>query len=173
MLVRPLMRHIRFKALAIFEGWIFFPVMEGILRIVSVFSTRQFVRISKLKISGPPDFLELCKSSVERLASLDPKIHRCLTIKQRLWVSYTDKQSGRHGPPWVLLVNEAYASWQTDGVIAQLVYMFFYMESFPSGVLNRENQVAVKAINRDVLAQTKAWLDAHTFPEKLAECFVE
>jgi hypothetical protein len=168
------MRHIRFKLVAIFYAWIFLPIVDVLLRVVSVISRRQFICIGRLRISGPPDFIDLCKASVERLSLLDPKIHRCLTIEQRLWVSYTPWQGRRSGPPWILSVNKAYTKWQTDGVITTLVHMFFHMASLPDGIFTGEEQGAARMTNRRVVfGQTKAWLEEHAFPKALVKCFIE
>jgi hypothetical protein len=168
------MKRFLYRVLCLFRGYILLPPFVALLSIVSAVSRPQLIRIGKLRVCGPPEFLDLCRASVERLATLDSNIYRHFTTNRKVLVSFDLRgMPGGSGPPWCLFINEAYAKWQTDGVIAQLVYMFYLMSVFPRHFAYMHEDVAVRATHRGVLAKTKVWLEAHNFPEPLAACFSE
>jgi hypothetical protein len=148
-----------------------FPIWLLGLKLGSRFSRHRLIRVGRLTICGPATFIGLCKDSVERLASLDVGIHGRLTAGQPMWVFGDCERGERFGPPWIVFVSAGYAARQTDGVIAWLVYVAFYMAAFPCPSFNREEQRRALLKHQDVLAQTKAWLEQHAFPAELIGCF--
>lgn len=148
-----------------------FPVWLLGFKVGSRFSRERPTRVGRLTICGPPTFIGLCKDSVERLASLDADKHGRLTAAQPVWVFGDNDRGERFGPPWIVIVSAAYASWQTDGVIAWLVYVAFYITAFPCPPFSREEQRRAHLKHQEVLAQTRAWLELHAFPTAIIGCF--
>jgi hypothetical protein len=150
-----------------------FPMTLAGLWVAATLARARPVRVGKLTICGPPSFLELCRGSLERLASLDPMMYRRLTGDQRVWVFYEDTRSEQFGPPWVVAINSAYVKWQNEGIIARLVYLIYCMAAFPRPVMSRKEQAAAGPRRLAALAQTKAWLEERAFPGALIGCFSE
>jgi hypothetical protein len=167
------MQRLGRKFLHVIFTWVLFPLWLGGLYIAAWLHKDRPLRLGKLTICGPSSFRELCRVSVERMASLDPVMHGRLTGDHWVWVFYDDTRSEQYGPPWVVTINSAYRDWQAEGVIARLVYLAYHMAAFPRTVPSREEQAEVVPKRLAVLAQTKAWLEARGFPPALVECYSE
>jgi hypothetical protein len=152
---------------------VMFPAMLAGLSIGAKLARVRPVRVGKLTICGPPSFLDLCRASVERLASLDPMMYRRLTGEHRVWVFYDDTRSEHFGPPWVVAINSTYAKWQSEGIIARLVYLIYYMAEFSRPVLSRKERAEAGSKRLAAMAQTKAWLEDRAFPAALIGCYSE
>jgi hypothetical protein len=150
-----------------------FPMALAGLWVATTLARARPVRVGKLTICGPPSFLELCGASVERLASLDPMMYRRLTGEHPVWVFYEDARSEQFGPPWVVAINSAYVKWQSEGIIARLVYLIYYMAAFPRPVMSRKEQAEAGPKRLAALAQTKAWVEDRAFPAALVQCYSE
>lgn len=151
----------------------FFPVWLAGLRIMSMFSRVNPLRVGKLTVYGPQSFLDVCQSSLQRLASLDVEIYHHLTGNEGVWVFPDNERSERIGPPWVISIDPASVSWREEGVIARLVYVVFYMLTFPRPAMSWEENDAALLEHRTVLTQTKSWLQTHGFPAPIVGCFSE
>ena len=149
------------------------PVMLAGLSIAAKLARARPVRVGKVTICGPQGFLDLCGASLERLASLDPMMYRRLTGVHRVWVFYDDTRSEHFGPPWVVAINSAYAKWQSEGIIARLVYLVYYMAELPRPVLSRKERAEAGPKRLAAMAQTKAWLEDRAFPAALIGCYSE
>jgi hypothetical protein len=75
-------------------------------------------------------------------------------------------------PSWRLFtINDRFISWNSDGVIARLVYIAFKLPAFHWRVIRAEDAAAARAAQGSVVAQTRLWLEAHNFPRLLSESF--
>ena len=129
------------------------------------------VRVGKLLVWGDAGFLGLCRSSMERLERLDSGLHRVLTQGQwvRIFQAPKDYYIGGLGPPWLFSVEPTYVAWQSDGIIARLIYIAFCMAEFPRG--HKPGESAGR--HKSVVKQARSWLETRGFPEVLIDCYPE
>ena len=128
------------------------------------------LRIGKLSVWGNPVFLELCKSSIERLKSLDATLYQALTQCRRVWVLQDPEHIGDATPLRIFMVNSAYLAWQSDGIIARLIYMAFCMSGF-SG--RHTSEVESRDIYQKVMKNSRSWLETRGFPQQLVDCYAD
>ncbi len=150
---------------------VFVPLACSVFVVVAWLGRVPHIHIGKLSIWGPQPFLDLCKTAVERLQAMDSSLLRCLTEVGRLWCI---------PGPWpgvsrhirIFSVSEEWMAWECQGVVARLVYIAYYLAAYPPPV-RTETPAAAVLTRRTVLAQTRAWVEAHGFSPQLVECFAE
>jgi hypothetical protein len=127
------------------------------------------VRVGKLTVWGDSAFLELCKSSIERMQMLDPVLYERLTKRHWVWV-YQDTQGATNdaAAPRLFGINSSYLAWHSDGVIARLVYVAFCM-----AVLSelQTSQPRDQMAHRRVMSNSRSWLETRGFPRELSDCY--
>lgn len=131
------------------------------------------LRVGKLSVWGDAGFLALSKSSIERVGHLDPELHRVLTQGRWAWVFQASPSLpyvGSLGPPWLFSVGAPYVAWQSEGIIARLIYIALCMSEFATGCTSGEES---EARHKIVMKRSRAWLEARNFPEELAGCYDE
>jgi hypothetical protein len=75
---------------------------------------------------------------------------------------------GNLGPPWLFSAEPGYAAWQSDGIIARLIYVAFCVSAFPEGCTSVEES---EGRHKAVLTQSRSWLESRGFPRELIECY--
>ena len=127
------------------------------------------LRIGTLSVWGDAGFLALAKSSMERLKSLDLGLHGVLTQGQWAWIFQAPKDfyTGNLGPPWLFSVELPYLAWQSDGLIARLIYIAFCMSEFAGGHKPGESV----GRHKGVIKRSRSWLESRGFPEALIDCY--
>jgi hypothetical protein len=84
---------------------------------------------------------------------------------------YYDPEQLHDMVAWGLFtINDQFAGWRSDGIIARLVYISFKVSAFPRHAIPPEEVVA-RARQHSAVVQTKLWLEAHDFPHLLSESF--
>ena len=161
------------KTLRLFFAYIYAPVFWSMFYVLQRLMEHSRLRVGTLTFWGPPEFLSTCSASVERLQSLDAELHERVTEHERLCFYHSGKRLEQAFFPRSFSVSDSYADWQSDGIIARLVYAAFLARAFPRQVISAADRLAARARHDDVLAQTGAWLAARSFPEPLVECFQE
>jgi hypothetical protein len=122
---------------------------------------------------GPRDFLDYCTTSVRRLQELDSELHVRLTTQQKLMFWYDPDP--KHHPNqayfvWIFSINYAYFTYQSDGIIAQLVYSAKLAALMPRQVYSKTMS---DTLHSEARATTRSWLEVRHFPEPLVDCFRE
>ena len=131
------------------------------------------LRVGKLSVWGDASFLALCRSSIERLESLDSTLHRVLTQGRWAWLFQSPEglpYTGNLGPPWLFSVDPPYVAWRSEGIIARLIYVAFCMSEFPMGHTSGEGSEARHTM---VMKRARAWLESRGFPEELVGCYAD
>jgi hypothetical protein len=131
------------------------------------------LRVGKLSVWGDAAFIALCRSSIERLESLDSTLHRVLTRGRWAWLFQAPGDSsyiGNLGPPWVFSVDPPYVTWQSEGIIARLVYVALCMSEFPTGGASGPGAAARHKV---VMKQAQSWLETRKFPEELVRSYAD
>ncbi len=131
------------------------------------------VRLGNLSAWGDADFLSLCKESVDRLAKRDGNLRQTLTAGRWVWVIQVPDgvpYAGNLSPPWLFTIGPGYVSWRADGIVARLVYIAFCMTEFPTA---RTSYDDTKRRHDMVKKQARSWLEAHSFPQTLVDCYAE
>jgi hypothetical protein len=131
------------------------------------------LRVGKLSVWGDAGFLALCRSSIERLESLDSTLHRVLTQGRWAWLFQAPgglPYIGNLGPPWLFSVDPPYVAWQSEGIIARLIYVAFCMSEFLAGHASGEG---FEARHKLVMKQVRSWLETRRFPEQLLDCYAD
>jgi hypothetical protein len=129
------------------------------------------LRIGTLTFWGPRDFLESCTASVRRLQELDSELYARLTTQQKLVFCYMPKHLQQAYFAWIFSINDAYTVWQSDGIIARIVYSSQLVAQLPRRTVF--TNATSQALHSEVNAKTRLWLEAHSFPEPLVDCFRE
>ena len=97
----------------------------------------------------------------------DPELQKFVTSQQNLTFYWSTKLEYA-AFLWFFSINDSYASWESDGIIALLVYASRLAASTPRQVISK---AAGKASHSEVCAETAAWLEERTFPAPLVSCF--
>ena len=129
------------------------------------------LRVGSLSVWGDAGFLSLCRGSIERLARLDGSLHHVLTEGRWVWIFQAPEgwpYIGNLGPPWLFSLEPAYAAWQSDGIIARLVYIGFCISEFPTGHTSRAE---AEDRHKIVVERSRSWLACHSFPDQLVDCY--
>jgi hypothetical protein len=138
----------------------------------------RFMRYSRLRFGttefwGPRDFLDLCTTSVRRLQELDSELHARLTTQQKLMFWY-DPDPKHHQYQaygvWIFTINYAYVAYQSDGIIALLVYSAKLAALMPRQIYSKAMS---ETLHSEARATTRSWLETRHFPEPLVDCFRE
>jgi hypothetical protein len=146
------------------------PVVLLWLRAVARIQGLRRLRVGRLSILGDPGFLSLCSSSVERLEHLDPALHRVLT-DHSVWLLQTTEglpYVGNLGPPWLFSVEPGYGAWQSDGIVARLIYIAFCVSAFPEVCTSVKES---EARHNVVMTRSRSWLENRGLPRELVECY--
>ena len=131
------------------------------------------LRIGTLTFWGERGFLTTCNTAVCRLRKLDPDLHASLTQDHKLVFYHSPRHLEEVCTIGYFSIDEAYYSWQADGVIARLVYAArLAVCGLPRFVPNEE-MPSVRAAHAAVCLATAAWLAERSFPERLVDCFKE
>ena len=127
------------------------------------------LRVGKLSLWGDRPFLDLCKSSIERLKALDLNLYEALTRHRWVWVWQSPKsEPDSSTSPRLFSIDPAYVAWQTDGIIARLVYVAFYVSACSR---RKVSQDGVRSTNRSAMEESLSWLKTRGFPDELAACY--
>jgi hypothetical protein len=164
-----LMNKLRFCFLNILAVCVFCPLGLLAFRVAAKAHGLSRLRVGKLLFWGEPAFLDLCKSSIERLRTLDSDLWQILTRGRWVWVYQERHDVGSVGPPfWLFNMDPAYVAWQSEGVIARLVYIAFCISIFCRRGISEDK--GPSPYGRAV-TETKSWLEARGFPQPLIACY--
>ena len=131
------------------------------------------LRVGKLSVWGDAGLLALCRSSIERLESLDSTLHSVLTRGRWAWLFQAPRglpYTGNLGPPWLFSIDPPYVAWQSEGIIARLIYVAFCMSEFPAGHASGEGS---EARHKLVMKEARSWLETRRFSEQLVDCYAD
>jgi hypothetical protein len=128
------------------------------------------LRVGTLTFWGPQHFLESCNASVRRLQELDAELFTRLTTAQRLEFYYSPKHLEQAYFVWIFSIDDSYTAWQSDGIIARLVYAAQLATLIPRRVVTKAMS---RALHSEVNATTRLWLETRHFPEPLVHAFRE
>jgi len=162
-------RRTHMKTFRIWLGHLAEPLLRVVSHLLYRMAGHSCLRIGTLRFWGPRDFLEKCSSSVQRLHDLDSELYSRLTTRQRLEFYYNPKLVQAYYA-WLFSIDDSYLAWQTDGIIARLVYSAQLAALFPRRAISKATS---QALYSEVMATTRAWLKARTFPKELVDCFRE
>jgi hypothetical protein len=163
------------KTIRLWLSYVLEPVFRFGLHVLLRLMGYSRLRIGSLTFWGSPEFLASCESAVHRLQELDSDLHSILTSRQRLVFHYSPKHLHQMQMTslWYFSINESCTSWQTDGIIARLVYAARLAASGRPRIVMKSERPAARALHAMVCAQTSAWLAVRSFPEPLVNCFRE
>jgi hypothetical protein len=68
----------------------------------------------------------------------------------------------------LFLISSAYVTWQTDGVIARLVYVAYCLSAFSP---RQTWDDGLRDLHRKVMEDSRSWLEARGFPRQLVHCY--
>lgn len=149
------------------------PSFRLLNRIVCRLARYSQLRIGTMEFWGPRDFLDSCSTSVRRLKELDSELYTRATTQQKLMFWY-DPDPKRHQHQayfvWIFSINRSYTAYQSDGIIALLVYSAQLAALMPRGIYSEAMSVS---LHSEARATTRSWLEARHFPEPLVDCFRE
>lgn len=117
---------------------------------------------------GPPDFLAVCSSAMERLSTLDRSLYGSLLAK-KLTFWYEPQRlavAERHYG-----ISEAFVLWKEQGVIACLVFEHFEVELAWRRPLWRLCLMDRHIVWGQIHAAVRSWLEEHHFADELVRCF--
>ena len=161
------MNKLRSCFLHVLGFYVLFPLWRLGFRVAAKGRGLRRLRVGKLSVWGDSGFLDLCKSSIERLKTLDSGLYQALTSTRRTWVVQDSQRIG-DAAPMLFGINPSYVAWQSNGVIARLVYVTFCI----SGFSQRQNSVEEgRAMYQKVLKNSRSWLEAQGFPQELVDCY--
>lgn len=164
-LTLPGMKTLRMWLMSLLE-----PPFRLLLYILFTIRGYSRLRIGTLTFWGPRDFLETCAASVRRLHELDSELHIRLTTQQRLVFYYSPKRLEQAYYVWIFSIDDSYLGWQSDGIIARLVYSAQLAAVIPRQVVS---DAMSRTLHTTVNTMTRSWLEAQRFPEVLVDCFRE
>jgi len=128
------------------------------------------LRLGTLTLWGPREFLAASAAAVSRLRELDSGLHHRLTAQQKLEFVYMARHSQESSVVRIFTIDDSYMVWKSDGIIARIVYSAQLASVIPRRV---DSKMKIRALNSQVMATTRSWLEAHRFPEPLIDCFRE
>jgi len=164
---RTLMSNLRRCFLHVLAAYVVRPVMLLGLQVAAKERGFHRLRVGKLSVWGDSGFLDLCKSSIERLRTLDPVLYQALTRCRRAWVVEDPQHVGDGALPWLFTVDSAYVAWQAEGVIARLVYVALCLSAFSQPPTSAEEARRYQ----DVKNKSRSWLETRGFPQELVACY--
>jgi hypothetical protein len=138
------------------------------LRVAVAMGRMRHLQIGKLSLWGDADFLELCRSSLDRLNALDPGFYQILTEKSEVHIVQDATGSSGEAAPFLFVVGSHYLAWKSDGMIARLVYVGFCVSGFSMRQTWDKNFPNVR---KEVMAKSRSWLERQCFPPELVECY--
>jgi hypothetical protein len=163
------MSKLRFCFLHVLGYYVLMPLTLLGFRVAAKGRGLGRLRVGKLTVWGDSAFLDVCKSSIERMRTLDPALSQWLTERHWAWVyQNTQGGSGDAAPPRLFGINSSYLAWQADGIIARLVYVAFCISAFSELQASQpEDQIA----HRRVMSSSRSWLETQGFPSELSDCY--
>lgn len=157
------------KTLRIWMGYLAEPLLRLFSHLLYRIMGHSCLRIGTLRFWGSRDFLEKCSLSVQRLYTLDSELYSKVTTQQKLEFYYNPKLVQAYYA-WLFSIDDSYLAWQSDGIIARLVYSAQLAASYPRRAIS---QATSEALHSEVMGKTRAWLEARRFPDELIDCFRE
>jgi|GEM_PF-6466743 hypothetical protein len=145
------------------------PSFRSVSHLIYRLNGDSCLRVGTLRFWGPRDFLEKCSSSLQRLRDLDSELYSRLTTRQKLEFYYNPTLLQAYYV-WMFSIDDSYLAWQTDGIIARLVYSAQLAALFPRRAISKAKS---RSLYSEVMATTRAWLEARSFPKELIDCFKE
>jgi hypothetical protein len=164
------MNKLRSSFLYVLSSFVIFPLCLLGASVAAKGKGIRRLRVGKLRVWGDEGFLKLCSSSIDRIQTLDPNLHQALTQRRRAWVFQDAQGPGGDAPPLVFLVNKSYVVWQSDGIVARLVYIAFCVSTFSTRQIWHDN---FWNLHRKVMENSRSWLETRGFPRELADCYVD
>lgn len=160
------MSKLRFHFLRALECVVFPLCLLG-FRVAATGRGLNRCRVGKLSVWGDSGFVALCKASIERLRTIDPELYRTLTGQQWAWV-IQDRQGTGDAPPRLFGINPSYTAWESDGVVARLVYAAYCISVLSE---RRTFGEEFRSAHERAMNKSRSWLQTRGFPEESATCF--
>lgn len=120
---------------------------------------------------GGEAFLALCAESLGELKALDSDLYEKMTQGQRLYFYSSTKKSEQAAHAGIFSINDGFCNWGAKGIIARLVYAFYLAEDRRDRCFSPRERMLLQESHSRVKAQTRGWLDQHSFPPKFGEIF--
>lgn len=165
---RTFMSKLRRCFLYVLAAYVLRPLVLLAIQVATKERGLHRLRVGKLSVWGDSGFLDLCKSSIERLKTLDPVLYQALTRCRRVWAFQDPQPVGCDAPPWLYCIGSAYVAWQSDGILARLVYVAFSISEYPQGPTFDEDSWGTQ---QKVMKNSRSWLETRGFPQQLVDCY--
>lgn len=161
------------KTIHRWQSYVFGPIFRLGFNLLIRLMGHSRLRIGTLTFWGSPEFLSRCETAVERIAALDSDLHSQMTHRQMLTFYHSPKRLEVAYSLWYFSIDDSYTSWETDGIIARLVYAAHLATSDSPTVTLKTKRPSGRALHAEANATTGAWLESHSFPKPLVNTFRE
>jgi hypothetical protein len=161
------------RTIRLWLSYLLVPLLRLVICILLRLTGHSRLRIGTLTFWGERGFLTTCNTAVCRLRELDPDLHASLTQDHKLLFYHSPRHLEQVCPAGYFSIDDAYYSWQADGVIARLVYAARLVVCGLPRFVTKEEQPSARAAHAAACLATTAWLAERSFPELLVDFFKE